>query len=88
VRASVPAHKGFGAGGGDVDTGVPPAIVAKMMARGEIAGPGVFAPEQIVPTRRFFEEFARWGVTIDAEMKETVAAPDGQPAPAASGATG
>jgi saccharopine dehydrogenase-like NADP-dependent oxidoreductase len=75
VRAVVPANERYGAGGGDVDTGIPPAIVAKMMAAGEIAGPGVFAPEQIVPPERFFEEFARWGVTIDAEMREIVAEP-------------
>ena len=73
VRAVVPAHKEFGAGGGDVDTGVPPAIVAKMMARGEISDRGVFAPEQIVPPEAFFAAFARWGVTVDAEMKEIVA---------------
>jgi len=77
VRAVVPAHKEFGAGGGDVDTGVPPAIVAKMMARGEISDRGVFAPEQIVPPEAFFAELARWGVTVDAQMKEIVAAPAG-----------
>ena len=75
VRAVVPAHKAYGAGGGDVDTGIPPAIVAKMLARGEIVGPGVFVPEQIVPVEPFFAEFARWGVTIDAQMREIVAAP-------------
>ena len=77
VRATVPTHKEFGAGGGDVDTGIPPAIVAKMMANGEIAGPGVFVPEQIVPCDRFFSEFARWGVTVDAQMREILAAPEG-----------
>ena len=77
VRATVPAHKEYGAGGGDVDTGVPPAIVAKMMAAGEIVGPGVFVPEQIVPCQRFFSEFARWGVTVDAQMREILAAPEG-----------
>ena len=75
VRAVVPAHKEFGAGGGDVDTGIPPAIVARMLARGEIVGPGVFVPEQIVPVEAFFAEFARWGVTVDAQMREFVAAP-------------
>lgn len=75
VRAVVPAHKGYGAGGGDVDTGIPPAIVAKMLARGEIAGPGVFVPEQVVPCERFFAEFARWNVTIDAQVREVLAAP-------------
>jgi len=76
VRATVPACKEYGAGGGDVDTGIPPAIVARMMARGEIAGPGVFVPEQIVPCQRFFSEFARWGVTVDAQMREILAAPE------------
>jgi saccharopine dehydrogenase-like NADP-dependent oxidoreductase len=60
-----------------VDTGIPAAIVAKLMARGEIAGPGVFVPEQIVPCERFFSEFARWGVTVDAQMREILAAPEG-----------
>ncbi len=76
VRATVPACKEHGAGGGDVDTGIPPAIVAKMMASGEIAGPGVFVPEQIVPCERFFAELARWGVTVDAQMREILAAPE------------
>lgn len=73
VRAAVPAHKGYGAGGGDVDTGIPPAIVATMLAGGEIAGPGVFVPEQVVPCEEFFRRFARWGVRIDAEMRQVVA---------------
>jgi saccharopine dehydrogenase-like NADP-dependent oxidoreductase len=76
VRATVPACKEFGAGGGDVDTGIPPAIVAKMLARGDIEGPGVFVPEQVVPSDRFFAEFARWGVTVDAQMREILAAPE------------
>jgi saccharopine dehydrogenase-like NADP-dependent oxidoreductase len=70
VRATVPAHKEYGAGGGDVDTGIPPAIVARMLARGDIAGPGVFVPEQVVPCEQFFAEFARWGATVDAQMRE------------------
>jgi saccharopine dehydrogenase-like NADP-dependent oxidoreductase len=75
VRAVVPAHKEYGAGGGDVDTGIPPAIVARMLARGEIAGPGVFVPEQAVPCEAFFTEFARWGARIDAQMRRSLAAP-------------
>jgi lysine 6-dehydrogenase len=73
VRAVVPACREHGAGGGDVDTGIPPAIVAKMLAAGEIARPGVFVPEQIVPCEEFFRRFARWGATIDAQMREIVA---------------
>ena len=75
VRAVVPAHKEHGAGGGDVDTGIPPAIVARMLARGDIAGPGVFVPEQVVPCEPFFAELARWGVTVDAQMRELLAGP-------------
>jgi lysine 6-dehydrogenase len=75
VRAVVPAHKEYGAGGGDIDTGIPPAIVARMLARGDIEGPGVFVPEQAVPTEAFFVEFAGWGATIDAEMRELLAPP-------------
>ncbi len=75
VRAVVPAHEEYGAGGGDVDTGIPPAIVARMLARGEIVGPGVFVPEQVVPCEAFFAELARWGVTVDAQMRELLAGP-------------
>ena len=75
VRATVPAHKEFGAGGGDVDTGIPPAIVARMLARGDIAGPGVFVPEQAVPCEAFFAEFARWGASVDAQMRELLTPP-------------
>ena len=75
VRATIPAHKGYGAGGGDVDTGIPPAIVARMLARGDIAGPGVFVPEQVVPCEAFFAEFSRWGASVDAQMRELLATP-------------
>jgi lysine 6-dehydrogenase len=75
VRATVPAHKAYGAAGGGIDTGIPPAIVARMLARGAIVGPGVFVPEQIVPAEDFLAEFATWGVVIDAQMKEIVATP-------------
>ena len=70
VRAVVPANREHGAGGGDVDTGIPPAIVATMMASGEIAERGVFVPEQVVPCEPFFAGLSRWGITVDAEMRE------------------
>lgn len=75
TRAVVPAHKEYGAGGGDIDTGIPPAIVARMLANGEVSGPGVFVPEQIVPCESFFAELSKWGVTIDAQMRELLASP-------------
>ncbi len=75
VRATVPAHKEYGTGARDVDTGIPPAIVARMLARGDIAGPGVFVPEQVVPCEPFFAEFSRWGASVDAQMRELLATP-------------
>ena len=42
----------------DVDTGSPPAIAAQMLAAGEIAAPGVVAPEVAVPCRPFFRRLA------------------------------
>lgn len=59
-----------------MDTGIPPAIVARMPARGDIAGPGVFVPEQVVPCERSFAESSRWGATVDAQMRELLATPD------------
>ncbi len=54
----------FGAGGGALDTGVPPSVVAQMIAAGEIAkGPGMFAPEEAVDPDRFFARMAERGVT-------------------------
>lgn len=50
-------------GGGGVDTGVPPSIVAQMIVAGEVRGPGMFAPEEAVDPDRFFERIAERGVT-------------------------
>jgi saccharopine dehydrogenase-like NADP-dependent oxidoreductase len=72
VRATVPAHKQYGAAGGDIDTGIPPAIVARMLGRGDISGPGVFVPEQIVPCDDFFAALSEWGITVDAQMREVL----------------
>ena len=53
------------------DTGFPAAIVAVMRGRGEIAGIGVQAPENVVPPGPFFTElkqrgfrFRRWNVRL------------------------
>jgi lysine 6-dehydrogenase len=43
------------------DTGFPAAIAAVMLARGEIQGTGVQAPENVVPPEPFFEELKRRG---------------------------
>ena len=53
------------AGAGQLDTGVPPSIVAQFLAWGVIDRPGVFAPEDIVPPKPFFEELASRFMTVD-----------------------
>ena len=39
--------------GCNIDTGWPVSITAQMLADGEISASGVFAPEGVMPTRRF-----------------------------------
>lgn len=50
----------------DVNTGAPPAIVARMIAAGEITGAGVHPPETIVPPALFFAHLARRGLRVIA----------------------
>lgn len=49
----------WGTGAGDVDTGVPPSIVAQMIAKGTITSRGVLPPEQCVPVKLFIRELKR-----------------------------
>jgi saccharopine dehydrogenase-like NADP-dependent oxidoreductase len=44
---------------GDADTGMPPSIVAQMMASGLIGERGAFPPEFHVPIQPFFEELKK-----------------------------
>ena len=46
------------------DTGFPAAIAAQMLARGEICGSGVRAPENVVPPLPFFRELERRGIRV------------------------
>jgi len=46
------------------DTGFPAAIAAAMLARGEIRGAGVQAPENVVPPQPFFNELKKCGFTF------------------------
>ena len=63
AESVITPDKAWGVGGGGVDTGVPPSIVAQMIAAGEVKGPGMFAPEEAVDADRFFERIAERGVT-------------------------
>ena len=53
----------------DLNTGAPPAIVARMIAAGEITGSGVHPPENIVPPQRFFHHLAKRGMRVVASKK-------------------
>ncbi len=52
-----------GLGAGARDTGIPPSIVALMIAKGEIAEPGMFAPEDIIDPDLFFDQLQERGIT-------------------------
>ena len=51
-----------GLGAGARDTGIPPSVVAQMIANGEISEPGMFAPEDIVDPDLFFSRLAERGI--------------------------
>ena len=70
VRAVVQADASLGAAAGDLDTGVPPTIVARMLAREEIEEAGVWAPEEIVDPEAFFKKLGRWGIAVEATCRE------------------
>lgn len=60
---------GSGLFGMSLGVGYPASIVAQMLARREIATPGLLNPLQHVPDEPFFDELARRGITV----AETVA---------------
>ncbi len=51
-------HPAWQAGAGQLDTGVPPSIVAQFLATKVIDRPGVLAPEDAVPPEPFLAELA------------------------------
>jgi saccharopine dehydrogenase (NAD+, L-lysine-forming) len=55
----------------DVNTGAPPAIVARMIAVGEISGSGVHPPENIVAPKPFFAHLKRRGIRVSALLSES-----------------
>ncbi len=55
--------------GSDINTGSPPAIVARMIASGEIKGSGVLPPERIVPPAPFFNHLRKRGFWLKTEKK-------------------
>ena len=55
MECIVPPLKGWESVGCNIDTGFPAAIIAEMIKYGDISKPGSFAPEAIVPEKKFFK---------------------------------
>lgn len=58
-----------------IDTGVPPSVVAQMVAQGEIRERGVHAPETSVDPLPFFAALARRGMRFSVSREEPLAVP-------------
>jgi lysine 6-dehydrogenase len=67
-------HPGWQAGAGQLDTGVPPSIVAQFLAAGVIDRPGVLAPEDAVPPERYLAELAARTMEVTLVTREPAAA--------------
>ncbi|HEY2959555.1 MAG TPA: saccharopine dehydrogenase C-terminal domain-containing protein [Actinomycetota bacterium] len=65
-------HPTWGAGAGQLDTGVPPSIVAQFLADGVIRQRGVFAPESVVPPEPYFAELARRFMEVSLITRTTM----------------
>jgi lysine 6-dehydrogenase len=63
AESLIEPDRGAKMGGGALDTGIPPSIVAQMVAAGEVRGPGMFAPEEAVDPDLFFARLAERGIT-------------------------
>jgi saccharopine dehydrogenase-like NADP-dependent oxidoreductase len=54
----------YGVGGADSNTGIPPSVVAQMIAKGEIKGAGAFGAEEVVPPAAYFEALAKRNIHV------------------------
>lgn len=72
LESLIMPHAAWRASAGSLDTGVPPSIMAQMIARGVIKERGTRSPEECVPPIPFFEELARRGMHVDAIVRETL----------------
>jgi saccharopine dehydrogenase-like NADP-dependent oxidoreductase len=63
-------HPGWQTGAGQVDTGVPPSIVAQFLATKVIDRPGVLAPEDAVPPEPFLAELATRNMEVTLVTRE------------------
>lgn len=63
-------HPAWGAGAGQLDTGVPPSIVAQFLATKVIDRPGVLPPEDAVPPEPFLAELAARNMEVTVLTRE------------------
>jgi saccharopine dehydrogenase-like NADP-dependent oxidoreductase len=63
-------HPAWQAGAGQLDTGVPPSIVAQLLATKVIDRPGVLAPEDVVPPEPFLAELASRTMEVTMVTRE------------------
>jgi saccharopine dehydrogenase-like NADP-dependent oxidoreductase len=63
-------HPGWQAGAGQLDTGVPPSIVAQFLAAKVIDRPGVLAPEDAVPPEPYLAELAARSMEVTMVTRE------------------
>ena len=69
-EAVIHPHPVWKVAAGALDTGVPLAIAGLMLARGEIATPGVHCPETALPLARFFAELERRGIIAKFDLPD------------------
>jgi len=63
-------HDDYGVSGGTLVVGVPPAVVARWLAAGEVEAKGVHPPETSVDTARFFGELAQRRISTEITVTE------------------
>jgi saccharopine dehydrogenase-like NADP-dependent oxidoreductase len=66
-------HEAYGVSGGTLVVGVPPAVVARWLAAGEVEAKGVQPPETSVEPLRFFKELAQRRIHTEVTVTEQVA---------------
>jgi lysine 6-dehydrogenase len=66
-------------------TGFPAAIIARMLAAGEVTAPGAVPQETIIPAKRLLAELARRGVRIETWQSDPAAPNPGPPRSSAPG---
>ncbi len=54
---------------GALDTGMPLAVVGRMLARGEITRRGVLGPEMCVPVAAFFNELTHYNMRVEIQTR-------------------